>query len=81
MDIKVHNKIRQKPVILGLPLKSFFILLFSFVILALIFLSSLSFFRIFILTGILIAEYAALFYFSRRDAARENDLPRRIINS
>ena len=81
MEIKIHNRIRQKPVILGLPLRSFFILLFSFVMLTLFFLSSLSILRVFIFIGILIIEYGILFYLSRKEESSDNDLPRRIINS
>ena len=81
MEIKVQNRIRQKPAVIGLRLKSFFILLFSGVLLVLAVLGSFSFMGFLLVGALLCAEYVVLYYLDRFDSNEGGDFPDRIVNS
>ena len=80
MEIKVQNGIRRRPEIIGLPLRSFFILLFSFIFLVLTVLGYFSILRCIFIVVICAIEYGALFYIKNRDSGYRNDLPDEINN-
>lgn len=75
MEIKVHNQIRQKPVILGLRLKSFFILLFGFVMLALWMLGSFSITGLILVAVLTVLLYGILYSNDRYESETRDDFP------
>lgn len=80
MEIKVKNRIRQKPVILGLRLKSFFILLFSCVMLMLLVLGSFSLAGVMVVCFVSILEYGLLYYYDNQRSDPDCGFPDRIEN-
>lgn len=80
MEIKVKNQIRRRPEIIGLALKSFFLLLLSFVSLSLWMIGSFSIPGMCATVGITAVEYGVLYWLDHgRDTGR-GDLPDSIVN-
>ncbi len=80
MKVKVQTGIRRRPEIIGLPLRSFFILLLSLILLVLLILSSFTLLRCIVIIVLMVVEYGVLFYIKSRDTEFHNDLPNEILN-